>query len=430
MLTNGIASFDRWIGGRSVQSLGTNSGADVLPFQSWRHFKEAFAPELIRRAVTESPITVHRCLDPFGGSGTTALACQFLGVRPTTIEVNPFLADLIEAKLAIYDIEAIARDFGHLVKTANSLNVDAIDFYRSAPQSFVEPGIKDRWIFDAPVAARLASYATALSLTDNETNQRLFRVLLGGILVGMSNVVISGKGRRYRRSWQQRRRSVAEFDEAFCRSLEAAVVDIMRYADRAERGYAVLRGDARQLVPASEQVEISVFSPPYPNSFDYTDVYNIELWGLHYLRSPKENTKLRLDTISSHVQLHREFAAAPTASPLLDEALEKLRAKRKVLWDERIPEMVGGYFYDIKDVIEQVVDRLSPKGQIWLVVGDSGYGGVRIPVADILCELASSINCEVITNEPFRSMRTSVQQGRHESLNETLLVLCHRQELP
>jgi hypothetical protein len=143
MPTNIMASFDNWIGGRNVQSLGTNAGTDAIPFQSWRHFKEAFAPELVRRAIAESPIPVTNCLDPFGGSGTTALSCQFLGVRPTIIEVNLFLTDLIEAKLAHYDPESIARDFGKLVKKANALDLDPIEFYSTAPLSFVEPGVKN-----------------------------------------------------------------------------------------------------------------------------------------------------------------------------------------------------------------------------------------------------------------------------------------------
>ncbi len=92
-------TFEDWTQRRSVSSLGTNAGAAELPFQSWRHFKEAFAPELIARAVAHSQLPVKHCIDPFGGSGTTSLACQFLGIHPITMEVNPFLADLIEAKL-------------------------------------------------------------------------------------------------------------------------------------------------------------------------------------------------------------------------------------------------------------------------------------------------------------------------------------------
>ena len=74
------ATFDEWTQSRTVSSLGTNSGAPALPFQGWKHIKEAFAPELVARAISESHIPVRRCLDPFGGSGTTALACQFLGI--------------------------------------------------------------------------------------------------------------------------------------------------------------------------------------------------------------------------------------------------------------------------------------------------------------------------------------------------------------
>ena len=92
--------FQDWINGREVVSLGTNAGAPALPFQNWRRIKEAFAPELIARALTESPVPVQRCIDPFGGSGTTGLACQFLSVHPVVAEVNPYLADLIEAKLS------------------------------------------------------------------------------------------------------------------------------------------------------------------------------------------------------------------------------------------------------------------------------------------------------------------------------------------
>src|ERR1043166_6880183 len=67
-----LVTFEQWTRGRIVPSLGTNSGANELPFQNWRHFKEAFAPELVARALEQSQIPVTRCLDAFGGSGTTA----------------------------------------------------------------------------------------------------------------------------------------------------------------------------------------------------------------------------------------------------------------------------------------------------------------------------------------------------------------------
>ena len=98
--------FDDWVQERTPLLLSTNAGTPEIAFQDWKRFKEAFAPELVKRAVDETAAdlgrTVETCSDPFGGSGTTALACQFLNVAPSTIEVNPFLADLIEAKLSSY----------------------------------------------------------------------------------------------------------------------------------------------------------------------------------------------------------------------------------------------------------------------------------------------------------------------------------------
>jgi hypothetical protein len=85
--------FRQWTGDRELATIGTNAGSATIAFQGWRNFKEAFAPELVERAINETG-KVRHVIDPFGGSGTTALAAQFLGAKPTTIEVNPFLADL------------------------------------------------------------------------------------------------------------------------------------------------------------------------------------------------------------------------------------------------------------------------------------------------------------------------------------------------
>src|SRR4051812_46195675 len=115
------STFDDWVGGRTISSVGTNAGATPIGFQSWHRFKEAFPPELIRTAVLGTPIDPVAVLDPFGGSGTTALASQFLGISSTSIEVNPFLADVIRAKVEKYDVEALSHALGRLSRNAHRL---------------------------------------------------------------------------------------------------------------------------------------------------------------------------------------------------------------------------------------------------------------------------------------------------------------------
>ena len=335
-----FVTFEEWTQGRTITSLGTNAGADELPFQTWRNFKEAYAPELIARAVEESEIPVVRCVDPFGGSGTTALACQFLGVYPTIIEVNPFLADLIEAKLTTYDADILAQDLGTIAGLISREPGDVEVAFAHLPPTFIEPGVKDRWIFDRDIAARFASILSSIDKLSKETHRRLFRVLLGGILVDMSNVVISGKGRRYRRKWQELCRSPASVDDAFLDLARRAIGEIHRYSDRKQINFDLLRADSRTAVASAGKWDLAIFSPPYPNSFDYTDVYNVELWMLGYLKTTMSNRALRESTLSSHVQISRDFAAAPEGSALLDATITRLNEARPSLWDKRHLEKV------------------------------------------------------------------------------------------
>ena len=417
-------SFWHWTGNREVTSLGTNTGAQTLPFQDWRKFKEAFAPELISRALDESPIPVQRCIDPFGGSGTTGIACQFLGIHPIVAEVNPYLADLIEAKLHPYtSIDTLTHDLNSVIEASNrDVPSDPQATFTSAPRTLVEPGHKGRWIFNRDVAQRVLALRDAIGTLDEDA-RRLFRVLLGGVLIDVSNVRVSGKGRRYRRQWKDRLVPSSRVDDLFTALAQRAIKDIRSFAARSRTTYEVLRGDSRDAFDNIEPCELAVFSPPYPNSSDYTDVYNIELWTLGYLRSRRANTLLRSKTLSSHVQISRTFPEPPTGSATLTDVMNNLHGQRHQLWDRNIPAMVGGYFKDLLDVLHHLSRILVAGGSAWIVVGDSRYAGIQIPVSTVLEELVSSLGWQVLANEPFRSMRTSPQQGGERMLNEQLLVL-------
>ncbi len=415
-------SFRRWTGERALATIGTNAGSAALPFQSWRKFKEAFAPEIVARAVSEHPTTVTAVLDPFGGSGTTALAAQFLGVVPTTIEINPYLADLIESKLCRYRSGAIATGLRQLLESPDIGEEDLAKFKASMPPTFVEPGVDDRWIFNRTLAREAFRLREGLGRVTDLNARRLLKVLLGAALVNASNIVISGKGRRYRRGWQTKESSTETFLEGYISDVGRAARDIAAHnGDRTHR-YKLIRGDARQAVLSSPLVDLAIYSPPYPNSFDYTDVYNVELWMLGYLGGREENTALRRSTLSSHVQISRQFPAAPLGSKVLTAAVEELSSVRGSLWNPQIPDMVGGYFADLLQVIDLVATRLRPGGRQWMVVGDSRYANIDVPVAAILRELLEHRGRTVHHNEPFRSMRAAPQQGGRPELSETLLV--------
>jgi len=419
------ATLEDWLEGRTPAHLSTNSGTPLVAFQAWRAFKEAFAPELIAQAFEETSAALKRpirnSIDPFGGSGTTALASQFLGASPTTIEVNPYLADLIEAKLTSYNAVELLDDYALLLKRVEDDCSETI--FPGAPATFVAPGKKGRYIFSSDVARRLAGLRSAIMAVENPAHRRLFRVLMAPVSLAVSNVVVSGKGRRYRRNWEERQASPSEVVSLFDAAFVQAVYDIQRFRNRQNLSFELLRGDARALTPSEGDFDVAIFSPPYPNSFDYTDVYNVELWVCGYLNSGDANRALRLQTLRSHVQIKRDYKVSETESRTLERVANELDSVRPHLWNASIPDMVRAYFADMQVIMQRLHSALATGGRAYLVVGDSRYHGVQVPVADILAEISKNIGFRKIADEPFRSMRASPQQGGRLELLETLLTL-------
>lgn len=418
--------FEEWTRTRVPVLIGSNAGSQPLAFQNWRRFKEAFVPELVERAVSETSGAlgrrVGRCLDPCAGSGTTPLACQFLGIEPVAIEVNPFLADLIEAKLTVVDSALVARRCSEVLGTSKSINPSR--YYAAAPATFVEPGVNGRYLFQRDIAERLASLVTAILEVQELPIRRLLRVLLGSAALQVCNATVSGKGRRYRRNWATHRRTISELDSAFVKAVEVAVFDIARYARRRTLTYDLRRGDARHKVEEIPEVELTVFSPPYPNSFDYTDVYNIELWTLGYLKIASENVELRKSTLRSHVQIKRDYGSSGLV-PMIESSISQLRSIDN-LWNNNIPDMIGAYFADLEILLKGIRAKTIENGRVYMVVGDSKYAGVSVPVADALIDMAPNLGYELIGSQPFRSMRASPQQGGRRELAETLLIFTTR----
>ena len=412
-----------WFSKHSVLGpASTNQDTHDLPFQRWYRFKEAFAPRAVMDAFAKLPRMPRTCVDPFGGSGTTALTAQFLGVRPTTVEVNPFLADLIEAKLQWYDAMRLMASYRQVVDGAASARVDPAHLLAGAPSTFLEPGVAGRYIYPMDVAERILAYREAIDGLEDRTHARLLRVLLASSLISLSNVVISGKGRRYRSGWERRQIDPRMVGRMFEAAFLDAAEDIVRFGRRPCPDFTLLRGDARSALADAPEAEFALFSPPYPNSFDYTDIYNVELWMLGYLRSAEDNRALREATLRSHVQIKRSFYARHS-TPRLEAALARLEEKRSELWNRHIPDIVAAYFDDLAAVLAGL-HRIMPAGSsVMMVVGDSQYAGVPVDVAAISAELGSTIGFDTRELSPMRSMRSSAQQGGDYALGETLVHL-------
>jgi hypothetical protein len=420
-----IPLVTRWLAAQDMRNApaSSNQPALQLPFQRWFKFKEAFSPQFIVDCAANLSNPASTCLDPFGGSGTTALTAQFLGIRPTTIEVNPFLADLIEAKLSAYDTERLQADYFEVLQLSKNFRRSPDDLLNDAPPTLVQPGKDGRWIYPKDVAKRIFALREAIAQVESSQNKVLLNVVLGSTLIAVSNVIVNGKGRKYRHGWETRQKTAADVELAFRGSFFEVFSDICHYASRALRDFILIRGDSRTVIDLSDKVDFAVLSPPYPNSFDYTDIYNLELWMLGYIKSKPDNVRLRTETLRSHVQIYREFSDDTLDSKVLARTYRQLCRVRDDLWNPHIPEMICAYFADMRTILTKLRTKLNKGGKAFLAIGNSKYAGIKIDTKAILQEIALANGYSRATSSPIRSMRSSAQQGGRHELAETLITL-------
>ena len=342
-----------------------------------------------------------------------------LGVDSVSIELNPFLADLARAKLTPLSPSAVLKDCHTLISRTKIVKGD----YKppsGAPSTLVEPGYNERYIFsrDAFAAAR-ALVRESRKLP--EGHARLARVLLGSVLVENSNIVVNGKGRRYRKNWMARPRGARNIFESFESAVEVATEDLSSFSDVRRTTHIVHNADARVQLRRLRKADVAIFSPPYPNSSDYTDVYNLELWVLGYFTASIDNRRLRAQTLRSHVQYKWNQGGSDHQSMRLKDTVHALRQKQDDLWNKNIPEMISLYFDDLFVVFRELKRTLAIGCHATVAIGDSQYAGVLINAAGILSEVVEPLGFRVVTSAPIRSMRTSAQHGGRFELAETAI---------
>lgn len=163
-----------------------------------------------------------------------------------------------------------------------------------------------------------------------------------------------------------------------------------------------------------ESIEGIIFSPPYANCFDYTEIYKLELWFGKFVSEYSDLKKLR--NISLHSHLNGDLnVEVESKSEILSELLVELQ--KKELWDKRIPKMLQLYYDDMFKVLDECYKVLDDKGFCCIVVGNSSYGGIVFPADLILAAYAEEIGFNVDKIEVDRYIITSSQQ--YEITKET-----------
>ena len=401
----------------------------------WYPFLEGYSSEFIKGIIQEINYTPQCALDPFAGSGTTAVELQNLGINCLSFEVNPFLHSLAVVKMRTDYSAAVLQKHIDALKKKISSTVTQIRLIQPPPiaKTFYKRSGNGKWIFNNAALDGILQLKHAISDVKDLRYNQLFKIVLASILLEVSNVFRNGKALSYRDKWgAERKIRRTDVHEKFFEKLELIFkpdIQILEGKAKTNNGFSnaarCYLGDVRKeiiQIPANS-VDLVITSPPYLNSRDYTDSYIVELWILDYVKNYQELRQLRNRTLHSHVQIRIGETSYPKLSRL-QTILTSLNQNSDQFWNKELLNMVKGYFADMDSLFTQIALKMKTGGKVYLNVANSAYYGIEIPVDELIGEIAETKGLRVIEIREAIRIRPSSQQNRIiGSLRESVVLL-------
>lgn len=391
----------------------------ALPRHRWYPFKEGFSASLVASFLMDyGGGRPGRILDPFAGSGTSLLEGAAWGWQGIGVEVNPFMRFLTSVKIeSEYRPEFVWQYWQQVLDDSTKR-----DILWRLPRGSTLVGRRDleKWLFNPAVARRYEQLRTSVErVVPRGKYRRLLTLALMAGTIRASNARRDGKCWRYKTGWKLRRYRGADVDAGFCEVMQTYAEDVTALPKLAG-GAEIVLGDSRVWLRQHGmrtvgQADLVLTSPPYLNSFDYTDIYRPECFLLGVAETAEDLRKVRLQTLRSHVQVEWPDAA-PSPVGLVTNVVRKV--KREKLWDRRLPSMINAYFVDLEEVIRACEVLLAPDGTLGMVVASSAYSGIVVPVQEILGELMARSGLDV----EVRDLRVTSGNGHHQNRSNKTLV--------
>ncbi|MGC2518679.1 MAG: hypothetical protein WA373_06185 [Burkholderiales bacterium] len=353
------------------------------PIHRWYKFKEGFSQELVDRLLTEyRPPSAKTLafLDPFSGVGTSLLAAEGtlrkLGakeIRVRGVEVNPYMHFVGKTKLdwQRYDPVFLRR------AAAAATNGLAL---RKKPSIPGLSTIRDARFIDPNDLQRILELRDKVKMVAQGRPE--VRPLLLGLAAGAERIFNLRKdGRALRFTPREGGKSVDEEIECAWNDISE---DLQLNVERSPADWKLAKGDGRRVdrIFSHEKFDVILFSPPYLNNIDYTEVYKIEQWLLGFLNSSPEMVAQRKRTFRSHPScIFPDYRDANTEEVvnILGAPFRRLLeyASREENWRRRL---FTGYFADMYRTLLASRRLLKQSGRVFLIVGNSVHGTPDRPI--------------------------------------------------
>lgn len=378
----------------------------------WLRLTPAFSVHLVNALLDHSVRPNDYVLDPFCGTGTTALACAERGIRCDTSDINPFLLWLAQAKCSAFTPSDIASFRESSRTVAQAIVAEGIEPPWIPPLHQIE-----KWWNTQRLAAlgramhRIKEMAPALSTQTLD----LLKIAFCRTMIEKADVSFGHQSMSF-----QRREGVsllsALYSEAdlVCEKWTETVATIAHAASLpVATSPRILHCDARTMhgTLSANTYTCVITSPPYPNRMSYIRELRPYMYWLGYLNGAREAGELdwqaiggtwgcatsnvgkwqpETDTAIPHKPFPQILAMIAETSPLLSRYVHK-------------------YFYDMVFHCRDLFAVVKPHGVVNYIVGNSKFYNVMLPVEEIYADLFRAVGFVHVAIKTIRK-RTSKKE--------------------
>ena len=257
----------------------------------WLRLTPAYSVKIVEEIVSRYDKDVS-ILDPFCGTGTTALCAVGRGNPATTVDVNPFLAWLARAKTANYSPSVLI--------SASKAARSALDIARSRA---VDPSpcppiyrIERWWTQRNLESLRYLKSAIAEVSVDDDQVADLLHIAFCRTLIKLSNAAFNHQSLSFQEDKEGTQPGLlSDSEETF---LEDAIYIIDTAGLNPIGAGSVIQGDAMDLDPEIHGVhDVVITSPPYANRISYIRELRPYMYWLRYLSTGRAAGDLDWQTI-------------------------------------------------------------------------------------------------------------------------------------
>jgi hypothetical protein len=338
-----------------------------------------------------------RVLDPFCGSGTTALCAARRGLPAATTDINPFLIWLATVKTRSYSADDIA--------STRNVSEEALQKMGKAFAAVEAPPIHkiERWWSEKSLTflCQLKGAIDGLKVT-NQTKDLLL-VAFCRTLIKISNAAFNHQSMSFKDG-------DAELDLAIDRAaiFKADVTHVLEGCDEEIRSDAdILLQDARHLQSDNlGKFDLVITSPPYANRMSYIRELRPYMYWLGYLHEAREAGELDWQAIGgtwgvATSRLNDWSASEDYQNAHLSSVVTTIsQAENKHA--ETLSRYVHKYHEDIFAHLSSLTGLLNEGARVHYIIGNSTFYGTLVKVEDLYADMMKKVGFSNIDIKAIR----------------------------